>query len=93
MNNSFNRNDSSYYLFNACENGNEAAVNFLLKHGVDIAIKGKNNNITLVKMEYYYFHVFVDMKARLIYTHADVYRSYNCACRGESAQWGIYEYF
>jgi len=27
---------SSYYLFDACENGNKAAVEFLLKHGLDI---------------------------------------------------------
>jgi len=28
--------DSSYYLSSACDSGNEAAVKYLLKHGVDI---------------------------------------------------------
>ena len=36
LNENFNRYDSSYYLFNACESGNEAAVKFLLEHGADI---------------------------------------------------------
>ena len=33
LNKDFNQYDSSYYLFNACKSGNEAAVEFLLKHG------------------------------------------------------------
>ena len=39
----FNRYDSSYYLFNACKSGNEAAVKFLLEHGADLNIKDKDN--------------------------------------------------
>jgi len=41
----FERYDSSYYLFNACKSGNEAAVKFLLEHGADMTIKDKDNRI------------------------------------------------
>jgi len=41
--------DSSSYLFNACESGNEVAVKFLLEHDADIMIKDNKNNITLSK--------------------------------------------
>jgi len=39
--------DSSYYLFNACESGNKAAVKFLLKHGADIKKKKDNGQTPL----------------------------------------------
>ena len=47
MNKYYDRYDSSYYLFNACESGNEAAVKFLLKHGANLKIKDKDNRIAL----------------------------------------------
>jgi len=31
--------NSSYYLFNACENGNKAEIKFLIEHGANINIK------------------------------------------------------
>ena len=41
--------DSSYYLFNACKSGNEAAVKYLLEHGADLTIKDKDNRLALAK--------------------------------------------
>ena len=38
----FEHYDSSYYLFNACESGNEVAVKFLLEHGADMTVKDKD---------------------------------------------------
>jgi len=49
LNENINQYDSSYYLFNTCESGNEAAVKFLLKHGADITIKDKDNRIALAR--------------------------------------------
>jgi len=49
LNENYDRYDSSYYLFNACESGNEAAVKFLLEHGADLTIKDKDNRIALAK--------------------------------------------
>jgi len=43
----FEHYDSSYYLFNACKNGNETAVIFLLEHGANMTIKDKDNRIPL----------------------------------------------
>jgi len=36
LNENFDEKDSSYYLFNACESGNKAAVKYLLEHGADV---------------------------------------------------------
>jgi len=43
----YKRYDSSSYLFNACKDGNEAAVKFLLRHGADITITDDDNRIVL----------------------------------------------
>jgi len=48
-NEDFDRYDSSYYLFTACQSGNETAVRFLLEHGADMTIKDKHNRILLAK--------------------------------------------
>jgi len=45
----FEHYDSSYYLFNACESGNETAVRFLLEHGADMTIRDKDNRIALAR--------------------------------------------
>jgi len=41
--------NSSYYLFNACKSGNEAAVKFLIEHGADMTIKDRYNRIALAE--------------------------------------------
>ncbi len=43
----FDQYNCSYYLFNACENGNIVEVEYLVEHGMDITIKDKNNKIVL----------------------------------------------
>jgi len=48
-NENFTLYNSSCYLFNACESGNEAAVKFLLKHGADMSRKDKNNRIAITR--------------------------------------------
>jgi len=45
----FDKYDSSVYLFNACKNGNEAAVKFLLEHGANMKMKDKDNRIALAR--------------------------------------------
>ena len=48
-NENYDQYDSSYYLFNACKSGNEAAVKFLIEYGADVTIKDKDNRIVLAK--------------------------------------------
>ena len=45
----FDEYDSSYYLFNACESGNEGAVRFLIEYGADMTVKDYYGNISLGK--------------------------------------------
>jgi len=41
--------NSSYYLFNACQSGNEIIVKFLLKHGADMSVKDENDRIAFFR--------------------------------------------
>jgi len=85
----FPRYDSSYYLFNACQSGNEAAVKFLLKHGANLAInKGNKNNVTPLFAACQKGHIavvkyLVEQGADINKENKDGYTPLLIACRNE----------
>jgi len=52
----YGRYDSSFYLFKACELGNETMVKYLIEHGADITVKDikkRTSFFQLVEVEIY----------------------------------------